>query len=261
MPRFAANISLMFTEHPFIERIKAAADAGFKAVECQFPYHVDAIDVADACAMAGVKLALMNAPPGNWDAGERGMASIPGREQEFRDSLDVAFAYAETAECPRLHVMAGCIADDADVEAAAETYEKNLVYAADRARKEEIELVIEAIVMPDYFLMLPDQAADIVRRIDHKNLRLMYDLYHAQRAQGNLAEFLENNFDIIGHVQIAGVPGRHEPDKMSEVNWRFVLDLLDAHGYDGWVGAEYNPRGETLRGLAWAKEWGLGAKG
>lgn len=258
MPRFAANISLMFPEHPFIERIKAAADAGFTAVECQFPYHVEAIDFADACAMAGVKLALINAPPGNWDAGERGLAALPGREQDFRDSLDVAFAYAETAAAPRIHVMAGAIA--ADAEGAAETYEANLLYAAKRAREEGVDLVIEAIVMPDYFLMLPDHAADIVRRLDQKNLKLLFDVYHAQRAQGNLAEFLEHNLDIIGHVQIAGVPGRHEPDKMGEVNWRFILDLLDAHGYDGWVGAEYDPRGDTARGLVWAREWGLGPK-
>jgi 2-dehydrotetronate isomerase len=258
MPRFAANISLMFPERPFIERIKAAADAGFKAVEAQFPYHVEAIDIADACAMAGVKLALINAPPGNWDAGERGLAALPGREQEFRDSIDVALEYADTAESPRIHVMAGCIA--ADEDGALETYEKNILYAADRARKEDIEVVIENIVMPGYFLVFPDQVADIVRRLEQKNLKMLFDAYHAQRAQGNLAEFLEHNLDIIGHVQVAGVPGRHEPDKFNEVNWRFIFDFLDAQGYDGWVGAEYNPRGETLRGLSWAKEWGLGPK-
>lgn len=256
MPRFAANISLLFTEHPFIERIKAAAAAGFKAVECQFPYHVEAIEMADACAVAGVKLALINAPPGNWEAGERGFAALPGREQEFRDSVDVALVYAETAESPRVHIMAGIIAPDAD--GALDTYEKNIAYAADRARNEGIEIVIESIVMPGYFLTFPDQAADVVRRLGKKNLRLLFDAYHSQRAQGNLAEFLEHNLDIIGHIQVAGVPGRHEPDRFNEVNWRFVFDFLDAQGYDGWVGAEYNPRGDTLSGLVWGKEWGLG---
>ncbi len=258
MPRFAANISLMFNELPFLERIKAAADAGFKAVECQFPYHVDAIDFADACAMAGVKLALFNAPPGNWEGGERGFAALPGREQDFKDSIDIALAFADEAESPRIHVMAGVIEPDAD--GALETYEKNLIYAADRAKKEDVEVLIENIVMPGYFLTFPDQAADIVRRLEKKNLKVLFDAYHAQRAQGNLADFLENNLDIIGHVQVAGVPGRHEPDKFNEVNWRFIFDFLDAQGYDGWVGTEYNPRGETLRGLAWAKEWGLGPK-
>jgi 2-dehydrotetronate isomerase len=258
MPRFAANISLMFPEHAFVDRIKAAADAGFKAVECQFPYHVDAIDVADACAVAGVKLALINAPPGNWEAGERGLAALPGREQDFKDSIGVALQYAETAECPCIHVMAGII--EPDTEGALETYEKNLIYAAERAKKEDVEVLIENVVMPGYFLTFPDQAADIVRRLEQKNLKVLFDAYHAQRAQGNLAEFLEHNLDIIGHVQVAGVPGRHEPDKFNEVNWRFIFDFLDAQGYDGWVGAEYNPRGETLRGLAWGKEWELGAK-
>jgi len=260
MPRFAANISLMFTEHPFLERVKAAADAGFAAVECQFPYHVDAIDLADACAVAGVKLALINAPPGNWESGERGLAALAGREEDFRDSIGVALEYADTAEAPRIHVMAGVPDEEADPEDVAELYEKNILYAAQRAHKEGIEVVIEPIVMPGYFLVFPDQAAEIVRRLDQKNLKLQFDAYHAQRSQGNLADFLENNLDIIGHVQIAGVPGRHEPDKFNEVNWRFIFDFLDAQGYAGWVGAEYNPRGETLRGLAWGKDWGLGAK-
>ncbi len=256
MPRFAANISLMFPEHPFIARIQAAADAGYKAVECQLPYHVDAIDIADACGTAGVKFAAMNAPPGNWEAGDRGLAAIAGREEEFRDSIDVALEFADTAECARIHVMAGCVLTDPD--SADATYEKNIVYAADRAKEYGIEVVIENIVMPDYYLVFPDQAADIVRRLEHKNLKLLFDAYHAQRAQGNLAEFLENNLDIIGHIQVAGVPGRHEPDKFNEVNWRFIFDFLDAQGYDGWVGTEYTPRGDTLRGLGWGKDWGLG---
>jgi len=260
MPRFAANISLLFNERPFLERIKAAADAGFQAVECQFPYHVDAIDLADACGTAGVKLALMNAPPGDWNAGERGLAALPGREQDFRDSIDVAFEYAELAEAERIHVMAGCVPEDADPDEICELYEKNIAYAADHAKNEGLEIVIENILLPEYFLVLPDQVADIVRRLDRKNLKMQFDCYHAQRTQGNLADFIENNLDIIGHVQIAGVPGRHEPDKFNEVNWRFVFDYLDAQGYAGWVGAEYNPRGDTLRGLAWGKDWGLGAK-
>lgn len=257
MPRFSCNISLMFPDRPFLERIKAAADAGFKAVEAQFPYNVEAIDIADACAMAGVRFALFNAPPGNWEAGDRGLAALPGREQEFRDSLDVAIAFAGTAEAPRVHVMAGVIAADAD--GALETYEQNILYAAARARDEDLEIVLENIVMPGYFLTFPDQAADIVRRLDQKNVKMLFDAYHAQRAQGNLAEFLEHNLDIISHVQVAGVPGRNEPDKFNEVNWRFIFDFLDAQGYDGWVGAEYNPRGDTLRGLGWGRDWGLGA--
>jgi hydroxypyruvate isomerase len=155
-------------------------------------------------------------------------------------------------------VLAGCIAPDAD--GALETYEQNILYAAGRAKEEGIDVMLENIVMPGYFLTFPDQVADIVRRLDQKNVKMLFDAYHAQRAQGNLAEFLEHNLDIIAHVQVAGVPGRHEPDKFNEVNWRFVFDFLDAQGYDGWVGTEYNPRGDTLRGLGWGKDWGLGPK-
>ncbi len=255
MPRFAANVSLLFTEKPFIERFAAAAQAGFKGVECQFPYHVDAIEVADQLAMAGTPLVLMNAPPGDFAAGERGLAALPGREEEFRDSVEVALNYAETAECPRHHVMAGCIEAD---ETAMDVYLANLMFAAERGQEVGVQILIEAIVMDNYFLTQPEQAAEVVRHLDHKNLRLQYDLYHAQRSQGNLAEFLEHNLDIIAHIQVAGVPGRNEPDKLGEINWRFIFDLLDAHGYGGWIGAEYTPRGDTLRGLAWAKEWGIG---
>lgn len=257
MPRFAANVSLLFTEVPFLDRFVAAADAGFSGVECQFPYHHDSNDVADKIAMAGVTLALFNAPPGDYAAGERGLAAMPGRESEFRESVEVALNYADMTECTRLHIMAGCISED-HRNRAMDTYLGNLAEAADMAQAAGVQILIEPLSMPGYFLTHPDQALDILRRVEHKNLALQYDFHHAQRMQGNLAEFFENNFSAIGHVQVAGVPGRHEPDKLGEINWSFIFDTLDAHGYDGWVGAEYNPRGGTLAGLGWARDWGIG---
>ncbi len=258
MPRFAANVSLLFTEVPFLDRFAAAAEAGFSGVECQFPYHIDSNEVADRIAMAGVTFAMFNAPPGDYAAGERGLAALAGRESEFRDSVEVALNYADMTDCTRLHVMAGCITED-QREAALDTYLDNLVVAADMTLAAGVQLLIEPISMPGYFLNLPDQAAEIIRLIDHQNIALQYDLHHAQRTQGNLGEFLENNLPLIGHVQVAGVSGRHEPDKLGEVNWHFIFDMLDAHGYDGWVGAEYTPRAGTLQGLSWAQDWGIGA--
>jgi len=257
MPRFSANVSMLFTEVPFLDRFAAAAEAGFQGVECQFPYHVDSNEVADKIAMAGVTLALFNAPPGDFANGERGLAALPGREQEFRESIEVALNYADMTECTRLHVMAGCITED-QRSAAMDAYLDNLSAAADMTQAAGVTLTIEPISMPGYFLTRPDQAVDVIRRLEHKNVALQFDFHHAQRTQGNLVEFVENNFHLIGHIQVAGVPGRHEPDKLGEINWSFIFDMLDAHGYDGWVGAEYTPRAGTLAGLSWAKDWGIG---
>jgi hydroxypyruvate isomerase len=257
MPRFSANISMLFKEVPFLDRFAAVADAGFAGVECQWPYHHDANDVADRIAMAGLSMVLFNAPPGDYEAGERGLAALPGRESEFKDSLEVALNYAETAECTRLHCLAGCVSEDRR-GAAMDTYLSNLTIAAEMGRAVGVQILIEAIVLPGYLLSTPSQALDVIRRVNHPNLGLQYDFHHAQRTQGNLTEFLENNLQHIGHIQMAGVPGRHEPDMLGEINWRFLFDTLDAHGYDGWVGAEYEPRGNTLQGLNWGKDWGIG---
>ena len=258
MPRFSANVSMLFTEVPFLDRFAAAAEAGFSGVECQFPYHHEANEVADRIAMSGATFALFNAPPGDFAAGERGFAALPGREGEFRESLEVALNYAAMTDCPRLHVMAGCISED-QRSAAMDTYLANIEVAADMTQAAGVTLMIEPISMPGYFVSRPDQALDIVRRLEHKNIAILFDFHHAQRTQGNLTEFVENNLGVIGHIQVAGVPGRHEPDRLGEINWPFVFDMLDSHGYDGWIGAEYNPRAGTVAGLGWAKDWGIGA--
>lgn len=255
MPRFAANISLLFPERPFIDRVKVAALAGFKGVECQFPYDTESIVMAEALHQAGIPLVLINAPPGNFSAGDRGLAALPDRKIEFRHSIETALEYARATKCPRIHVLAGCIQSDAPH--AMGTYTENLAYAAERAATWDITVLIEPVVMPNYFLTRPEQGADIVRRLNLKNLRLQFDVFHAQRAQGNITDFFQRNFEIIGHVQIAGVPGRNEPDEKGEVNWPYIFTLLDALGYNGWVGAEYSPRGDTVEGLKWARPWGI----
>ncbi|SDH09344.1 2-oxo-tetronate isomerase [Roseospirillum parvum] len=260
MPRFAANLGFLFCELPLEERFAAAAKAGFKGVEIAFPYHLTAERVGDLVAMNGLELALINAPPGDWAAGERGLAAVPGRRQEFMENMEVAYDWAEFLDLKRVHVMAG-IVPEADWEEALETYLENLARAADLFSDLDTVLTVEAINtqdMPDYFLSRPEDAARVVEMVGARNLRIQYDLYHAQIMQGGLSDFLDSHIEHIAHVQIAGVPGRHEPDRLGEVNWPYLFGLLDSHGYGGWVGCEYHPRGDTRTGLAWGRDWGLG---
>ncbi len=259
MPRFAANISMLFADLPFLDRVDAAAKAGFPGIECMFPYHVEAEALSDRLLAFGKPLVLMNAPPGDYANGERGLAALPGREMEFRDSFQVALQYAGAVDCAQIHVMAGKVAED-DIPAALDALTGNLAYAADEADAAGVRVLVEPILMDDYLIQRPDQALEIIQQVDRKNLRLQYDLYHAQMTQGGLTAFLENNLDVIAHIQVAGVPDRHEPDQLGEVNWRYIFDLLDSHGYPGWVGAEYVPRGDTLTGLGWAKDWAIGKR-
>lgn len=259
MPRFSANLSTLFTDLPFLDRFAAAAQAGFKGVEVQFPYHHDAARLGDVVAGNGLSMVLCNAPPGDWKAGERGLAAVPGREDEFRDALDLALHYCELMDCPRLHVMAG-LADEEQVDEAFDTYVANLAYAAAEAEAQDVKVLIEPINpgdMPGYFLTRPDDALTVLEAVDHRNLFLQYDLYHAQITQGGLTDFIEGNLPRIAHMQVAGVPGRHEPDENSEINYRYLFNLIDAHGYGGWVGCEYKPRIDTRTGLRWAREWGI----
>lgn len=255
MPRFSANVSKLFTEVPFLERFKQARACGFKGVECQFPYDHEPAAFADAVAMAEVKLVLFNAPPGNTAAGDRGFAAVPWRTNDFRQSLETVRRYIELTECPRVHVMAGRLARD--TPGAEETFLENLAYAGDELRKDRVTVVIEPINLEGYFLRLPSDAADLLRRLQHPNVRLLYDMYHAQTQEGGLADFIDTNLDLIEHIQVAGVPGRHEPDRTGDVKWRDLFDALDAHGYEGWVGAEYEPSNGTIPGLGWANEWGI----
>lgn len=257
MPRFSANVSMLFTEVPFLERFAQAAACGFKGVECQFPYDEEPALFADAVAMSEAKLVLFNAPAGNTAAGERGLAALPGRVGDFRESLEQVRRYNDLIECPRVHILAGRI--DRDTPGAEDTFLENLAYAGDELRQDGVTVVIEPINMDGYFLRLPSHAIELLERLGHPNVRLLYDLYHAETQEGGLADFIDTNLGIIEHIQVAGVPGRHEPDRKGDVKWRDIFDRLDAHGYEGWVGAEYTPRNGTIPGLGWVKEWGIAA--
>jgi 2-dehydrotetronate isomerase len=252
MPKLSANLSFLFPDLPFIDRFGAAADAGFKAVEFAFAYEHPEAAVAAAASAAGVEVVLMNLPPGDWHAGERGLAAVSGRQADFRRSLEQAIRYAEATGCRQLHIMAG-----AGAGCLEEIYQDNLAAAAERLAGFGIAALIEpinVIDMPEYFLTLPDQASRIIERVGHVNLFLQLDLYHCQVMRGDLARRIEAHLPLIRHMQIAGNPGRHEPD-VGEINYPYLFDFIDNIGYRGWLGCEYKPAADTAAGLAWAKPY------
>ncbi|MFZ4535358.1 2-oxo-tetronate isomerase [Propionivibrio sp.] len=256
MPRFAANLTMMFNEVPFQERFAAAAKAGFVAVEFLFPYDYPVADVTRWLQEAGLKSALFNMPPGNWTEGERGIASIPGREEEFRAGVAKSLEYALSMGTPTIHAMAGLLPEGADREWHRAVFVENIWYAAKALAEKNLTLVIEPINtrdIPGYFLNTQAEAHAICAEIGAANLKVQMDFYHAQIVEGDLSMTLKNNFAGVGHIQIASVPDRHEPDE-GEVNYRHLFRLLDELGYNGWVGCEYRPRGKTEDGLVWMKE-------
>jgi len=249
MPRFTSNLSFMFPEFPFLERFQAAADAGFTAVEFAFAYEHPPEQVAAAAKQAGVEVVLMNLPPGDWNAGERGLGALAGRQADFRTALATAIRYAEANGCRQLHAMSGN-----GPSANEDVFVDNLTWAAAHLAPLGIALLIEpinVIDMPGYFLTLPDQARRIIERVGHPNLHLQLDLYHCQIMRGDLARQIEAHLPLVRHIQIAGNPGRHEPD-VGEINYPYLFDLIDKLGYRGWVGCEYKPAGATAAGLGWA---------
>jgi 2-dehydrotetronate isomerase len=255
MPRFAANLSMLYNEHAFLDRFAAAARDGFKAVEYLFPYEFAAADLAARLQDHGLQQVLFNAPPGDWAAGERGTACLPGREDEFKRGVEHALEYARVLNCPRIHLMAGLAPDDADRAALRATYLANLAWAAAQAR--EIDFLIEPINtrdIPRFFLNRQDHAHEIVAEVGAPNLKVQMDLYHCQIVEGDLAKKIALYLPTghVGHFQIAGVPERHEPD-VGEINHPYLFDLIDRLGYDGWIGCEYRPRGKTSDGLTWMR--------
>lgn len=251
MPRFAANLSMMFTEHAFPARFQAAADAGFDAVEFLFPYDHPAQDVADWCRRARVEQVLFNLPPGTWDAGERGLAALPGRKTEFRQSVRTALDYSAVIGTMRLHMMAG-IADPADPVRQA-CFREQLAFAADAAAEQGVTIMIEPINgrdMPGYFLNDFERAAELIDSLGHSHVKLQFDIYHRQILRGDVLTGLKSLMPLIGHVQIASVPGRNEPGS-GELDDLRILKALDDLGYEGFVGCEYRPRAGTVDGLGW----------
>jgi hydroxypyruvate isomerase len=253
MPRFAANISMMFTEVEFLDRFARAAAAGFEAVEFLFPYRYKPEEVAQRLNDNGLSQALFNMPPGDWDSNDRGLASIPGREDEFAGGINMAMEYAEALNCPRLHVMAGVPGPEVDAEKAWATYVNNLRAAAQALAPAGRDVMIEPINtrdIPGFFLNRQAEGRRAIEEAGMSNIGLQLDLYHCQIVEGDLAVHIDDYADITRHIQIAGVPERHEPD-VGELNYPYLFERIDASGYTGWIGCEYRPRGTTEEGLGW----------
>jgi hydroxypyruvate isomerase len=252
MPRFNANLSWLFQERPFPERFGAAAQAGFAGIEILFPYDQKASEIRAALQLNGQELVLINAPPGNFEAGERGLAALPGREKEFRAKFCEALDYAETLDCKRIHVMSG-ITRGLDQAEAHRTFLTNLEYALHKVENSGLTILIEPINtrdFPGYYLTTIEQADGILQELSHPALKIQFDWYHAQIMGGDLARRTERFFSKIGHFQLAGVPDRAEPD-LGEVYFPFLFRLVDSLQYEGWIGCEYRPQSRTEEGLKW----------
>lgn len=255
MLRFAANLSMMYAEHAFPDRFAAAAQDGFSGVEFLFPYEYEAADIRARLDAHGLTQALFNAPPGDWAAGERGIASLPGREEEFKRSIGTALRYAGVIGNKTLHVMAGLIRPDQDRNRHRAVYLDNLSYAAHEAATAGVTIVIEPINtrnIPGFFLNRQDEAQAICAEVGADNLKVQFDCYHCQIVEGDVAVKLRRDMAGIGHIQIAGVPERHEPD-VGELHYPYLLRLIDALGYQGWIGCEYIPAAATPAGLGWLR--------
>lgn len=253
MPRFAANLSMMFTEAPFLERYALAAKAGFKAVEYLLPYAFGVEEVTKPLAEYGLTQALFNLPAGDWDKGERGIAAIPGREGEFAKSLDIALPYLEATKCPIVHAMAGYPPVGCDFAEAERVYKANIAKAADFFAPHGITVGIEPInqrSMPGYFLKTLGQAVGYIEELGKPNVKLQFDFFHVQMEEGCVALKLKENFKYVGHCQLAGAPERNEPDT-GELRYEYLYALVDSLGYAGYIGCEYNPKGDTVAGLGW----------
>ena len=277
MPKFAANLSMMYPELPFLDRFEAAAIDGFKAVEFLFPYAWDKADIVARLKGNGLQQVLFNAPPAGtdraaiaaaWDAGERGTACQVGREEEFRSGVRLALDYAQALDCPRIHIMAGLVPAGEERDTLQPTYIANLHWAAAEAARAGRDILIEPINtrdIPGFFLNRQDHAHDIINQVGAANLKVQMDLYHCQIVEGDVAMKIRQYLPSggVGHFQIAGVPQRHEPD-IGEINYPYLFGVIDEVsrecGWDGWIGCEYRPRlggqpGGTSAGLAWFDRW------
>lgn len=258
MPRLAANISLMFPEVPFVERFAAAARAGFRFVEYQFPYALgSAAELAARAREAGVQVVLHNLPGGDFAKGDRGIACQPPRASEFREGVERAVEYAKAAGCPRLNALAGVAPVGVAPELLFETLVENLRFAAAELKAAGLTLLTEPAnprTIPDFFLTTSRQAIEVMDAVGSDNLMLQYDIFHMQIVEGDLAKTIERLLPRIGHMQLADVPDRHEPGT-GEINFDFLLAQIDRLGYPGWMGCEYIPKGDTVAGLGWAKRY------
>jgi len=257
MPKFCANLTLLFNEVPFMDRFGAAAKAGFGGVEYLFPYDYNRDDIADALKTHGLTQVLHNLPAGDWARGERGMACHPDRVGEFQDSVGLAIEYATRLGCRQLNCLAGLTPEGVSAERIRTTFVANLKFAALKLKEHGIRLLIEPINtrdMPGFYLNRTQQALDIIREVGSDNLFLQYDIYHMQVMEGDLAPTIERHLGSIAHMQLADTPGRHEPGT-GETNYPFLFRHIDRLGYAGWIGCEYKPLTTTTEGLGWLKPW------
>lgn len=259
MPRFSANLGFLFPDLPFLDRFAAAAQAGFTAVEYAAPYEYPQAELKRRLADNGLAQVLINSPAGDRSKGERGFACVPGKEGTFRDSLGQALDYAVALGCPCVHVMAGMPPAEVPRDTALALYAANLAWAGEQGKQAGVKLVIEPLNprdAPGYLLNTQEQGAAIVNAIGRDRLGLQFDIYHCQTAQGDVTTRLEKLMPAIDHMQLADVPGRHEPGT-GEIGWEFVFRRIDELGYRGWVGCEYTPMGDTVDGLSWRTRYAV----
>jgi hydroxypyruvate isomerase len=253
MPRFCANLTMLFNEVDFLDRFEKAAKAGFKGVEYLFPYAWKKEQLVDKLGAFGLSQALHNLPAGDWNAGERGIACIPGREKEFQEGVGKALEYAKALKCPLLNCLVGLTPANMPPEKVRETLVGNLRFAAAALEKEGIRLLVEALNsydIPGFYLVRTADALALIQEVGHPNLWIQYDVYHMQIMEGNLTKTIRSNLDKIAHIQIADNPGRNEPGT-GEINFENLFKAIDAAGYNGWIGCEYKPAARTEEGLKW----------
>ncbi len=257
VPKFSANLSFLYQDLSFLDRFAAAAKDGFGALEYLGPYAEPKEKVANALQANGLKQALFNVPSGDWAGGERGIACLPDRIEEFRNGISLALDYAKALACPQVNVISGLVPKGADLETLEKVLVENLKYAAERTADAGVKLLIEPINLrdiPGFFLSSTNHAERILEKVGSDNLYIQYDFYHMQIMQGDLIPTFTRLKDRIAHVQIADNPGRNEPGT-GEINYGFILSELDRLGYDGWVGCEYKPKAGTSEGLGWMKPY------
>ena len=257
MPRFAANLTMLFNEVDFLDRFEAAAKAGFKGVEYLFPYDYSADQLAELLSKHGLTQVLHNLPAGDWDGGDRGIACDPDRVGEFQDGVGTAIEYATALGCPHVNCLAGVVPRSVANQTAHDTFVENLKFAAGELESAGIRLLIEpinTIDIPGFFLTRTHQGRSIISEVASTNLLLQHDIYHMQIMEGDLARTIEQNLDVIGHMQLADNPGRNEPGT-GEINYPFLFNLIDNSEYDGWIGCEYRPASTTLGGLGWINNY------
>ena len=259
MIKLSANLSFLFTELPFEKRFNAASNLGFKAVEFLFPYNYKINNLKSWLGDANIKLILFNSYPGNIKNGEKGIACLIGRENEFREKFNLALEYAEQLSCPFIHIMPGIESNPANKNKYRDIFKKNLYYAANLSERKNITILIEAINnrdIPNYHLNFVSDAIDIIEELKHPSLKLQLDLYHAQIMSGNITSIIKNSITHTKHIQIAAPPLRHEPDK-GEINYPFIFNTIEELNYEGYIGCEYNPSTNTQDSLQWAKNYNI----